>query len=133
MLVISLDGKSHKLKLQKSDIEDNNRSSFHLKTRTLLKEIYPSDVILEEINIPATKLHIDFFIPLRKLVVEVHGLQHYYYNKFFHKSVGDFHAGRHRDSLKREFCVLNNFTFVELDCRENIDEWRKHILGAFIE
>ena len=131
MQVISLNGKIYKLKLVKTEIPDENRSSFHLKTRLLLKEIYPSDIIMEEVNIPGTKLHIDFFIPLRKLVVETHGMQHYKFNGFFHKDQRDFNEGKNRDRLKVEWCQLNNFVFVELDCRSNTDEWRSTILNSF--
>jgi hypothetical protein len=69
------------------------KSGLHLKARQILKDLYPSIQILEEIQIPIRKseyLIVDFFIPLLSIIVEVQGQQHYEKSSLFHKSDNDF-------------------------------------------
>ena len=95
MKAIGLDGKERSWNLSKYRNNKNSsrpRSQYHIKTRNLLRKIYPRDKILEEVSLPGSStetrkstLFADFFIPNRSLIVEVHGQQHYQYNAFYHK------------------------------------------------
>ena len=61
--------------------------------KIFLKDIFPTVQILEEVAAPITrteKLFFDFYLNTVKLVVEVHGQQHYKYNTLFHASAQDF-------------------------------------------
>lgn len=111
-----------------------NRSKLHEKAYKLLEEFYPYDTILEEVLLPGSKdqfggrsLRADIFLPSRSIMIEVHGEQHYKFNKFFFKSKLDFYKAKARDSDKREWCDLNEIELIELNFNEDIDEWRTKI------
>lgn len=119
MKTVGLDGMEYKLTLigltSKSSLK--NKSSFHLEARCLLKELYPTLQIIEEVPVHIRKsevLYIDFFIPLMKKCIEVHGEQHYAFTPFYHRSPMDFLKQKKRDKDKKEWCELNNFTYIEL-------------------
>lgn len=130
MKVIGLDGRSHNLQFNKNI---RQCSKGHEKARNLLKVIFPNDFIYEEVTLKGTKkfnkpdLYADFIIPAHRVLVEVHGNQHYEQNNFFHDSKVDFIEGQKRDKRKIEWCQLNNITYIELPCKENEDEWRRRI------
>jgi hypothetical protein len=93
------------------------KSKLHLQARALLKEVYPNIIILEEvpIRIYASRiLHLDFYLPLYKKAIEVHGSQHYEFNTQFHTTAFDFKRQQLNDTLKDEWCVKNNINLVVL-------------------
>ena len=128
-----LDGQVHNWKLHGYVVrasESRPRSKLHLKARTILKDIFPTVQILEEVAAPITrteKLFFDFYINTVKLVVEVHGQQHYKFNTLFHSSAQDFANQRKRARRKAEWCEYNNITYVELPYNEDEDQWRFRI------
>ena len=128
-----LDGQVHNWKLHGYVVrasESRPRSKLHLKARTILKDIFPTVQILEEVAAPITrteKLFFDFYINTVKLVVEVHGQQHYKFNTLFHSSAQDFANQRKRDRRKAEWCEYNNITYVELPYNEDEDQWVSRI------
>jgi hypothetical protein len=53
----------------------------------MLHEKFPTLQILEEVSIPLRSketLYLDFYIPLIKKCIEVHGEQHYKFVPFYH-------------------------------------------------
>lgn len=128
-----LDGQIHNWKLHGYVVRANEsrpRSKLHLKARTILKDIFPTVQILEEVAAPITrteKLFFDFYLNTVKLVVEVHGQQHYKFNTLFHTSAQDFANQRKRDRRKAEWCEYNNITYIELPYNEDEDQWRFRI------
>jgi len=107
------------------------RSQLHLIARELLVEMFPTVQILEEVPVSITrseKAFFDFYINTLKLVVEVHGQQHYKFNSLFHTSAQDFVAQRKRDARKKEWCEYNNITCIELPFNEKVEEWKSRIL-----
>ena len=128
-----LDGQIHNWKLHGYVVrasESRPRSKLHLKARTILNDIFPTVQILEEVAAPITrteKLFFDFYINTVKLVVEVHGQQHYKFNTLFHSSAQDFANQRKRDRRKAEWCEYNNITYVELPYNEDEDQWVSRI------
>lgn len=139
MKVIGINGKEYIWNLTAYDVfnDDNRkRSKYHIRARAILKEIYNSYRILEEVKLPgSTALHrksvlyLDFYIPSIKLGIEVHGQQHYEYNAFFHRSKGDFIKGQVRDDDKINWCELNGIELITLKFSESDDEWRQRIKG----
>lgn len=139
MKVKGINGKEYVWNLTKYDIfyDDNRkRSKYHLRARNLLKEIFHSYRILEEVKLPGSTalnrksvLYLDFYIPSLKMAFEVHGEQHYEFCPFFHKSKADFLKAKARDEDKIEWCNLNGIQIVVLNFKESDDEWRKHIKG----
>jgi hypothetical protein len=110
--------------------DNRRRSKLHLAARDLLIETFPTVQILEEVMAPLArneKCFFDFYINTVKLVVEVHGQQHYNFNTLFHTSAQDFLNQRKRDSKKREWCEYNNITYIELPYNEDIKQWKHRI------
>lgn len=137
MKVTGINGKEYVWNLSGYDVfndDKRKRSKFHIRARNLLKELFNSYRILEEVKLPgSTELHrksvlyLDFYIPSIKLAIEVHGQQHYEFCPFFHKSKADFFKSKARDEDKIEWCKLNDISIVTLKYTESDDEWRQRI------
>ena len=132
MKIIGLDQQEYSWIPSNNIVDTEKRSGLHNKAKELLKERYPNDRILEELVLPGTKtatrkstLKADFFIPVRKLIIEVHGEQHTEFNNFFFKSKMDFYKAQARDRDKKQWCEINNFELIELFHNESIEEWRR--------
>lgn len=107
-----------------------NKSSHHVTARKLLHEMFPTSQILEEVSIPLRSketLYLDFYIPLLKKCIEVHGEQHYKFIPFYHTTKLNFLKAKKRDNEKREWCEQNSITYIELPFNENIDQWKSRI------
>jgi hypothetical protein len=137
MKVIGLDGRTHVWSLaghspKESDTE--GRSSGHLRARALLARLYPVDRRLEELTLPgADGLRLDFYLPGRRLAVEVQGRQHDEYVGYFHKHRLGFVQSQGRDVRKSRWCELNGIRLVELPDGESDDEWADRLLGRATE
>lgn len=131
MKVIGFDGRSYAWNPIGNTNTSRDVSSFHAEARRILKLLFPSERILEEVGLPGTQpvLFADFVLPIRNMIIEVHGSQHYQWNQFFHNTKRDFIEGKKRDIKKKEWCKINNFFFVELPHWENEHEWRHRILN----
>jgi len=93
----------------------------------MLKELYPTVHILEEVTINprfGEALYLDFYIALHKICVEVHGEQHYKFSTLFHSSSAAFLLGRKNDATKETWCEINKIQFIALPYNEDVDEWR---------
>jgi hypothetical protein len=108
----------------------DNRSSLHLRAREVLKQAYPTIQILEEVPAPIKRsetYYIDFYIPMLKTAIEVHGEQHYKFVKFYHNNQLGFLKSQKRDREKREWCEINSIKYVELPYSESDLEWEGRI------
>lgn len=134
MRVTGLDGRTYSWKLQgRIPFEDDTRprSSLHILARGLLRSLFPLEQVYEELYLPgAGKLYADFVILTRKLMVEVHGEQHYVFNSYFYNTLLDFIEAKKRDELKAKWAELNGLTLVVLPYTEDIDAWRHRISSA---
>lgn len=111
------------------DNETRPRSDLHLRVRKLLKEMYPTQAILEEVPIPGGRLTLDFYIPLLQVAIECQGEQHFKYTPHFHGSVRGFMESNKRDNQKREWCENNNVKVIALSFKDNEEIWRDQING----
>jgi very-short-patch-repair endonuclease len=134
LIIIGLDGKEYSWIPSNNIVDTEKRSELHNKAKYLLKEKYPNDRILEELVLPGTKtdnrksvLKADFFIPVRSIIIEVHGQQHTEFNNFFFKNKMEFYKAQARDRDKKHWCELNNFELIELFHNESIEDWRHKI------
>lgn len=130
MKVYDLKGRLHSWNLVGYEPPKNAtrpRSALHVRARALLNEIYPSDKLLEEVPLPGLNLFADFYLPLRKTLVEVHGEQHYKFVPHFHGSIQGYAKSRINDNNKKEWCQINNLTHLILPYDEDDDEWRERI------
>ena len=110
---------------------DSERGSKpHCEARKLLKDRFPTLRILEEVSIPVIHrkktLFLDFYIPVRKIAVEVQGIQHYQFVSAFHSSKADFLNQKKNDRMKCEWCDLNGIELIILDDGEQ-DIWENVI------
>lgn len=131
MKVVDLSGKTHTLSLKEYQVGLNDtrpRSKGHLNARGLLRKLFPLDVIAEEVPVPGEHLFLDFFLPGRKMVVEVQGEQHDSYTPFFHKTTVKFYQSKGRDRRKAEWCEYNNFKLIELPDNEDEQAWLKRLI-----
>jgi hypothetical protein len=135
--VLGLNGREYKISFAKNNVylDDNKaKSSYHLKARKLLRSIFTSYRIIEEVQLPGTKevgfspyLYLDFFVPNLDLAVEVHGEQHYKFIKHFHGTSRGFLESQNRDRRKAQWCELNNIQLIELKHSDSIEKWRDQI------
>ena len=132
MDIIDLDNNTKKWSLKGYISKDTatNKSSLHIRARQLLHELFPTFQILEEVSIPVRSkevLYLDFYLPLLKTCIEVHGEQHYEFIPFYHATKLNFLKAKKRDNEKKEWCEQNNITYVELPYNENLDDWTNRI------
>lgn len=135
MQIKDLDGNIHSWNLTGNMAKGKivNKSTFHLKARQLISSIFPTMQILEEVPIPLRKsetLYLDFYLPLKKLCVEVHGEQHYRFVPFYHSNVLSFLKSQKRDKSKEEWCELNGIHHVVLPYDENETQWNERLNNA---
>lgn len=134
MKVVGLDGKEYNWTLSSSKLEDSDRSGLHLKARTLLNDIFPFDIIYEDVSLPGSSikgrssiLFADFYIPIRSIIIEVNGEQHHKYVNFFHKNKLDYYKAKGRDLVKSKWCSLNNITLINFEYNETIEKWKQKL------
>lgn len=132
MLVKDLDGGSHNWNLTgnmaKGRIE--HKSSLHLTARELIIAAFPTLQVLEEVPIPLRRsesLYLDFYLPLKRVCIEVHGEQHYKFVPFYHSNMLAFLKSQKRDREKQEWCDINNITYIALPYNETKEDWKLRI------
>lgn len=129
MQVTSLDGNESYWSYSKVRRRDKV-SKEHLKARTLLRQIFPTCVTLEEVPITVVKgktLFVDFFLPLLKMVIEVHGRQHFEFVQHFHTDIFGWVQQQKNDREKDEWCKLNNLTLIVFPHNEGLEQWTNRI------
>lgn len=133
MLVKDLDGNTYNWLLTGNMAKGKitNKSSYHLRARALIAEAYPTLQILEEVPIQLRKnetLYLDFYLPLKKICIEVHGEQHYKFIPFYHQNILNFLKAQKRDREKQEWCENNGIKYIALSYNKE-DEWRNDIVN----
>jgi hypothetical protein len=131
-MIKDLDGVAHPWHLtgNMSKGRTANRSSLHLQARGLLASEFPTLQILEEVSIQLRRseiLYLDFYLPLTRTCIEVHGEQHYKFVPFYHNNMLGFLKAQKRDKEKTEWCEINYIKQIILPYNENIDEWKKRL------
>jgi hypothetical protein len=134
MTIRDLDGNSHAWHLtgHMAKGRTNYRSSYHLKARALIGFSFPTLQILEEVPIVLRKndiLYLDFYLPLTKTCIEVHGEQHYKFVPFYHHTPFGFARSQKRDREKTEWCDLNDIKQIILPYDEDEDQWKARLLN----
>lgn len=131
MQVTDLDGNNSYwvLKGGISHGQAKNKSDLHLLARELIHKTYPTIQVLEEVPVYIRKgevLYLDFYLPLLKKCIEVHGKQHYEFVRFYHQTALGFIKHQKRDKDKQEWCMINQINYVEL-AYNNLDHWERII------
>ena len=100
---------------------DKKISIPQLKVKNFLYPFWKNDVVKEEFVIPGSKFRIDLFNLSKKIAIEVSPDEyHVNFNPWLHKNRQNFLNKVKSDDSKREWCIRNNITLVEL-FNENID------------
>jgi hypothetical protein len=119
MKFVDTKGREHKVDIRPSKWKrkeiGEGRGRFQSEVGECLAEAYPSQIILEEFPLPGENLTLDFFLPRKKLAIEVQGAQHYQYSEFFHKDKGAFRASQERDKRKAQWCRINDVRLILID------------------
>ena len=137
MKVTGINGREYAWNLTSYNVDANDkrkRSKFHVRARNLLKTIFHSYRILEEVKLPGSTeshrkgvLYLDFYIPQIMMAVEVHGQQHYEYTPFFHKNKADFALAQAKDDDKIRWFELNKIDIIVLKHSDTDEQWRDQI------
>jgi len=104
------------------------RGKFQSEVGDILSELYPGDVICEEFPCSGENLALDFFVPRKKVAVEVQGRQHHQFVEFFHGDKAGFDKQKARDRRKQEWCEINGIRLVKIDTGEDREKIIKLIL-----
>lgn len=134
MQIIDLDGNISSWSLSGNSYKSNNlnKSQLHLTARTIIKDAFPTMQILEELAVHIRKnqiVYLDFFIPMIKTCVEVHGEQHYKFVPFYHANPMSFAKAQKRDIEKKDWCLINNIKYIELPYNK-ISEWKDYVKNS---
>lgn len=132
--VKGLDGKVYPWYPRSNRSTIAKQSSYYVRAKQLIKLLYPTDPLLEEVSLPGTRptLFADFFLIRRRTLIEVHGEQHYESLKNFEPSRFNptrlkLAAAKRNDMKKKNWCNINQFYYVELPYFEDIHAWRCRI------
>jgi len=99
------------------------RSKLQKKVKDLLYKYWKADVVFEEFPVLGSRMTIDFYNANKNIAIEVDGMQHYKYNKFFHSnSKHKFLEQLKRDEQKELFCESNSIKLIRIMENEKIDE-----------
>lgn len=110
-------------------VDEVPRSGLHLKVRACLKGLFPTESILEEVSLPGSGgLSADFYLPVRKTIVEAHGEQHFRMIAFFHHDRAGWTRQQKLDRNKLEWAAINNIRLVSLHHDEDLQQWTDKLL-----
>lgn len=120
MKVIGLDNRPYKWPLAKDCRNKDNqvKSHLHKKALQILKSVFPTQLILEEVRIPGSKMRLDIYLPTEKLAIEIQGRQHYEMINFFFSDRLSFLRARERDSQKARWCFEHKIGMLILSYKE---------------
>ena len=134
MRVVGIDGKYHEWHFEKYNKIKKKNSKLHVRARLLLRYLFPFDMIYEEVPLIGSRLNsklnllrADFYIHTERLLIEVHGLQHYKQIKRFHKTKVAYIRSQFYDQDKLAWCRLNNISLIIFPYNENNTEWENRI------
>lgn len=135
MQVKDLDGASHNWNLTGNMAHGkiSNKSALHLGAREIITNHFPTLQILEEVPITLRKsetLYLDFYLPLKKLCIEVHGEQHYKFVGFYHNNMLAFLKSQKRDREKEEWCEINGIQYIVFPHYEDNNQWLERLKNA---
>jgi len=108
----------------------DGKSSLHLRCRLILKDLYPTMQILEEVSIQTRKsetLYLDFYLPLIRACIETHGEQHYNFTPHYHNNRLAFLKSQKRDKDKQAWCEINGIKYIALPYNETDEDWKQRI------
>jgi hypothetical protein len=97
----------------------NHESNIGTNVKEYLKNKYNAIPEYKIFKSPKTNrwLPFDVYIPKYNIFIEINGLQHYYFIKYWHGKKYTFEDQIYRDNLKKEYATKNGI-FIEIDLRK---------------
>lgn len=125
MKMLDIDGDLVNVDVKPSSypIKHVSKSALQGKTGEFLQTAFPHSNILEEFPVPGSAFHVDYFVPDRKLVIEVNGIGHDKFTPFFHgnkETSNKFAKQVRRDSLVQNWADNNGFKLVEIRTEKDL-------------
>jgi hypothetical protein len=108
---------------------ETSKSEIQWYVGNLVEAVYPTELILEEFYIPYDRLYIDFFLPRKRLAVEVQGEQHYAFSAHFHGTMENFKRAQERDNRKSLWCTMNDIRLIKIRGCDEEEEIRNKLLS----
>ena len=116
-------------------------SKGEIECRRVLNKIFNKPFNKERpnfLNNPVTggnfNLELDCYNKELGVAVEYNGVQHYKFNKFFHRNNDHFMTQKYRDDMKRRLCKENGVLLIEVPYtikNENIENYLKKELKKY--
>lgn len=110
---------------------DKNASKVHKEVVNILKRDCPGWNISQNhsIKIDDKTLYADIYCnsPFN-FIIEIHGQQHYKFVKHFHGNMQNFKMAQSNDQLKKDWCEMNGFCYIEVP----VKSFRKENFVNFI-
>jgi len=104
------------------------RGKFQSKVGIIIAQLFYGYHVLEEFPCFGEGLQLDFFLPTKKLAVEVQGQQHFKFNSFFHKDKAAFLRQLSNDKRKVLWCEANKICLVKINWGESEENIKKLLL-----
>jgi len=120
MRLYNIQGRLQARKVSKYLIKWNkkSRSKIQFKVKQFLKPYWENQIVYEEFPVYGSRMTVDIVNATKKIAIEVQGRQHKEFNKFFHKTRGNYLESIKRDYIKREWLEKNDFVLIEVEEEE---------------
>ena len=120
MRLYNIQGRLQARKVSKYLIKWNkkSRSKIQFKVKQFLKNYWENQIVYEEFPVYGSRMTVDIVNATKRIAIEVQGRQHKEFNKFFHKTRGNYLESIKRDHLKRQWLEKNNFKLIEIEEEE---------------
>jgi hypothetical protein len=130
MRLLNVNGRLVNKNVQKYRIDWGGKSASKIQFRAkqFFKTYWEHHIVYEEFPVYGTRLRVDLINFTKKIAIEVHGQQHFKFNKFFHSNSRiKFFQSMKRDWEKTEWLELNDIKLVELE-EKDIDNLSMDLL-----
>lgn len=95
--------------------DEKSRSNIQFQVKQFLKPFWLGHVVYEEFPVYGSRLKVDIINFTRRIAIEVHGDQHFKFNKFFHNNRRAVWLDSvNRDGQKLEWLARNEITVIEI-------------------
>ena len=78
-------------------------------------------------------LELDCYNEKLKIACEYNGAQHYKFIPYFHKNKDAFQNQKYRDYMKRDLCLKNNITLIEVPYNIKHEHIENYIINKLIK
>lgn len=86
----------------------------------MIRDLYPRYTIIWEQPIESIGLRYDIFIKELGIAIEVDGIQHEVFNKFFHKDVSSAKKGFLLDKKKNNFSIEHGIKLIRINYKRSL-------------